>query len=160
MTPDKTTDGTDDPDNTPNDTSNSQTENNPTYEILAPYTLYCNQLLLDGGPQLTTLQAAPIPEELYQYCLQNEGSSDETPTLDFDEEKALSQIKNELSAAYGDNIYKIDSITPTLVSLPNSQFAYKYTVYTMFADGEGFLYEGQLCYDWGSHGFEFLIIAN
>ena len=160
MTPYKTTDGTDDPDNTPNDTSNSQTENNPTYEISDPYTLYCNQLLLDGGPQLTTLQTAPIPDELYQYCSQNDSASDEAPTLEFDEERAVSQIKNELSTAYGNIIYKIESITPTLISLPNSRFAYMYVVYTVYTDGEGFLCNGELCYAWGSHGFEFLIIAN
>ena len=156
---DQTTSSTDEEGQTTSGTNNSQTGTNPTHEILAPYTLYCNQLLLDGGPQLTTLQAAHIPEELYQYCLQSGGTSDEASTLKFDEEKALSQIENELSAAYGDNIYKIDSITPTLISLPNNQFAYLYKVYTLFTDGEGFMYEGQLCYDWGGHGFEFLIIA-
>ena len=136
-------------------TTNSQTGTNPTHEILDPYTLYRNQLLLDGGPQLTTLQAPSIPEELYQYCLQSGGSSDEASTLNFDEEKALSQIENELSAAYGNKIYKIKSITQTLISLPNSQFAYKYKVYTMYTDSNS----NELYQAWGSHGFEFLIIA-
>ena len=156
---DQTTSSTDEEGQTTSGTNNSQTETNPTYEILEPYTLYCNQLLLDGGPQLTTLQAAPIPEELYQYCLQSGSSSDEASNLNFDEEKARFQIENELSAAYGDSIYKIDSITPTLISLPNNQFAYLYVVYTLFTDGEGFMCNGTLCYAWGGHGFEFLIIA-
>ena len=151
----ETTNGADDTDQTTGGTNNSQTETNPTHEILDPYTLYCNQLLLDGGPQLTTLQAPSIPEELYQYCLQSGSSSDEASTLNFDEEKALFMIENELSAAYGSKIYKIDSITPTLISLPNSQFAYKYRVYTMFTDNDS----SDLYQAWGSHGFEFLIIA-
>ena len=97
---DQTTGSTDEEGQTTSGTNNSQTETNPTHEILEPYTLYCNQLLLDGGPQLTTLQAPSIPEELYQYCLQSGGSSDEASTLNFDEEKAARVAQQVESGNY------------------------------------------------------------
>ena len=42
------------------------------------------------------------------------GSTDEASTLAFDEARAVSQIKSALSAAHGNIIYKIESITRCL----------------------------------------------
>ncbi len=72
--------------------------------------------------------------ELATYVLSNIGMYDDVTVYKFDENKAVSAVKKQITEYYKDTQYRVESIMPMPIVLPNGQNAYEYTAKTTFCE--------------------------